>query len=143
MTLPRDIALLLMATLPSTALAQTSGAVEPFDELSGVIISLLVVVCVILAAAWLARRTPFGAATRRSGPLKLIATLPLGPKERLVLVEADGCEVLIGVSPAGICAVPRHTGARVASSTTDIEATQPPESFARALSQAVMLGDPR
>ena len=75
---------------------------EPMEELSGVILSLIAVVGIILAAAWLLRRTPFAAATRRNGPLKLVASLPLGPKERLLLVEADGCEVLIGVSPAGI-----------------------------------------
>ena len=92
----------VVAMMPQISFAQSSPVGEPLAELSGVILSLIAVVGIILAAAWLIRRTPFAAATRRNGPLKLVASLPLGPKERLLLVEADGCEVLIGVSPAGI-----------------------------------------
>ena len=39
---------------------------------------------------------------RGNGPLKVLAALPLGPRERLVLVEARGEELLIAVSPAGV-----------------------------------------
>jgi flagellar biogenesis protein FliO len=39
---------------------------------------------------------------RSNGPLKVLAALPLGPRERLVLVEARGEEILIAVSPAGV-----------------------------------------
>jgi flagellar biogenesis protein FliO len=39
---------------------------------------------------------------KSNGPLKVLAALPLGPKERLVLVEARGEELLIAVSPAGV-----------------------------------------
>jgi flagellar protein FliO/FliZ len=93
------------ALLPLAAQAQPARLVEPFDELSAVVVSLLAVVGLILAAAWLLRRTPLGAATRRAGPLQILATLPLGPKERLVLVRAGGEALLIGVSPAGIFAL--------------------------------------
>ena len=84
----------LLFVTPTLGRAQSAAVADPFGDLSGVIASLLIVVCVILAAAWLLKRTPFAGATRKDGPLKLIATLPLGPKERLMLVEADGCEVL-------------------------------------------------
>ena len=70
-------------------------------DLSGVVLSLLLVVGFILVAAWVVRRMPLGIG-RGSGPLKVLAALPLGPRERLVLVEARGEELLIAVSPAGV-----------------------------------------
>ena len=70
-------------------------------DLSGVVLSLVLVVGFIFAAAWIVRRMPLGLG-RSSGPLKVLAALPLGPRERLVLVEARGEELLIAVSPAGV-----------------------------------------
>ena len=70
-------------------------------DLSVVIMSLALVIAFIFAAAWAVRRMPFGVG-RGSGPLKVLAALPLGQKERLVLVEARGEEILLAVSPAGV-----------------------------------------
>ncbi len=71
-------------------------------DLSNVVLSLALVVGFIFAAAYVVRRTPFGASARRNGPLKVVATLPLGPKERLLLIDAQGAQLLIAVSPAGV-----------------------------------------
>ncbi|MEO8466685.1 MAG: flagellar biosynthetic protein FliO [Gammaproteobacteria bacterium] len=70
-------------------------------DLSSVILSLTLVIGFIFGAAWLVRRAPFSIG-RGNGPLKVLAALPLGAKERLLLVEARGTELLIAVSPAGI-----------------------------------------
>jgi flagellar protein FliO/FliZ len=70
-------------------------------DLSGIALSLVLVVGFIFAAAWVVRRMPLGLG-RANGPLKVLAALPLGPRERLVLVEARGEELLIAVSPAGV-----------------------------------------
>jgi flagellar protein FliO/FliZ len=90
--------------LPSTLVAETALAAPPtvgMADLSGVILSLVLVVGFIFAAAWVVRRMPLGLG-RGNGPLKVLAALPLGPRERLVLVEARGEELLIAVSPAGV-----------------------------------------
>jgi flagellar protein FliO/FliZ len=89
--------------LPSALVAETALAAPgvAMGDLSGVILSLLLVVGFIFAAAWVVRRMPLGF-SRGNGPLKVLAALPLGPKERLVLVEARGEEILIAVSPAGV-----------------------------------------
>ncbi|HLF10872.1 MAG TPA: flagellar biosynthetic protein FliO [Gammaproteobacteria bacterium] len=71
-------------------------------DLSSVIMSLGLVLTFILGAAFVLRRTPFGGAGRRNGLLHVVATLPLGPKERLLLVQARDAEILIAVSPAGV-----------------------------------------
>jgi flagellar protein FliO/FliZ len=88
---------------PGMLAAQTALAAPAvaMTDLSGVVLSLLLVVGFIFAAAWVVRRMPLGLG-RSNGPLKVLAALPLGPRERLVLVEARGQELLIAVSPAGV-----------------------------------------
>jgi flagellar protein FliO/FliZ len=71
-------------------------------DLSSVILSLALVIGFIFAAAYVVRRTPFGMAGKRNGSLQVVAALPLGPKERLLLVQARDQELLIAVSPAGV-----------------------------------------
>jgi len=95
----RSAAMLAPALLAAdTAFAAPTVAMA---DLSGVLLSLALVVGFILAAAWVVRRMPLGLG-RGTGPLKVLAALPLGPRERLVLVEARGEELLIAVSPAGV-----------------------------------------
>jgi flagellar protein FliO/FliZ len=95
----RSAAVLAPAMLAAeTALAAPTVAMT---DISGVLLSLVLVVGFIFAAAWVVRRMPLGF-TRGNGPLKVLAALPLGPRERLVLVEARGEELLIAVSPAGV-----------------------------------------
>ena len=77
------------------------------QDLSTVVLSLALVVGVIFVAAFVAKRAPFGLNARGNGPLKVVAALSLGPKERLLLVEASGEQLLIAVSPAGVFNVGR------------------------------------
>jgi len=89
----------------AAAIAATPASAAPgvdVGDLSGVLVSLALVVGFIFAAAFVLKRTPFGAAGRGNGLLKVVAALPLGPRERLVLVEVRGEELLIAVSPAGV-----------------------------------------
>jgi len=85
------------------AVADTALAAPGVElaDLSAVIVSLALVIGFIFAAAWVVRRSPLGIG-RSNGPLKVLAALPLGSKERLLLVEARGTELLIAVSPAGV-----------------------------------------
>ena len=133
--------LLLFAMTPAVGTGQSVVAGDAIGELSGVVVSLMIVVGVILVSAWILRRTPLAAATRKTGPLKLVATLPLGPKERLLLVEADGCEVLIGVSPAGIFPLHRYASGVVSEEGTVAEPHDPPDSFTRSMKAAMWLKD--
>lgn len=71
-------------------------------DLSNVVLSLGLVIAFVFGAAYVVRRTPFGSGVRRGDALKVIAALPLGPRERLLLVQARGEELVIAVSPAGV-----------------------------------------
>jgi flagellar protein FliO/FliZ len=110
--------------LPSTLVAESALAAPTvaMADLTGIVVSLALVVGFILAAAWVVRRMPLGGLGRGNGPLKILAALPLGPRERLVLVEARGEELLIAVSPAGVfnvgaAEVKSHARSRAAEPT--------------------------
>jgi flagellar protein FliO/FliZ len=90
--------------LGASCAAQAAWAAPGVEvgDLSTTILSLALVIGFIFAAAFVAKRVPFTLGGRGAGPLKVLAALPLGPKERLVLVQARGEELLIAVSPAGV-----------------------------------------
>ncbi len=111
---------------PCVAAAQAASGGNPLSEISGVVVSLVLVVGAILACAWILRRSPLGAAARKNGPLAVKATLPLGPKERLVLVEAVGKELLVAVSPSGIVALHESPLARQDDVEVDADARREP-----------------
>ena len=108
MSLPRAIAGLSTVLWSAPSLAQPTEF-ESLD-VSGLVLSLAIVVALIVVCAWLLRRLPLGMKAGGTGPLKLVATLPLGPRERLMLVTSRGREVLIGVSPAGVAITPVEAG---------------------------------
>jgi flagellar biosynthetic protein FliO len=94
-------------------------------DMSSILTSLAIVVALVFAIAWVLRRTPLGGMTRGSGPMKLIATLPIGPKERLLLVEVNGRELIVGVSPGGINAVQQLGDGRRRAQSSEAGATPP------------------
>lgn len=87
---------------PSLAAAQGAGPMPAgAAALAQLAFSLLVVVALIIAFAWLARRlriTPQGA----GGALRVLAQVPVGPRERVVLLAVGDRQALVGVSGAGI-----------------------------------------
>jgi len=72
--------------LPSTA----GGLVR-------VTLALVFVVAAIFTAAWLSRRMR-SAGGARSSSLELLAQLPLGPRERAVLIRVGASQLLVGVA---------------------------------------------
>lgn len=65
------------------------------------VLSLGAVVAVILGLAWLTRRMQ-GLRGAASAELRIKATLAVGMKERVVLIEAGGRQLLIGVAPGQV-----------------------------------------
>ncbi|MGE8680075.1 MAG: flagellar biosynthetic protein FliO [Achromobacter marplatensis] len=68
------------------------------SSLLRVIIGLVLVVAAILVSAWLAKRAGL---TQRGGGnlLKQIASLPVGARQSIVVVEVDNTWLVVGVSP--------------------------------------------
>jgi flagellar protein FliO/FliZ len=80
--------------VPMTAYAQTDASVG--GALVSMLVPLVLVVGAMLGALVLVRRR-YGL-TSSDGPLRIRQILSVGPRERLMLVEADGQRLVIGVT---------------------------------------------
>jgi flagellar protein FliO/FliZ len=67
-----------------------------------VTVALLVVLAAVLAAAWLARRMRAISGGGGSSSLELLAQLPLGTRERAVLVRVGDRQLLLGVAAGNV-----------------------------------------
>ncbi len=66
-----------------------------------VLLNLFVVIAAIALLAWGYRRLQGGVAPA-SGAMKVVAVLPLGQKERVMLLAVGDQHIVVGASPAGI-----------------------------------------
>jgi flagellar protein FliO/FliZ len=107
--------LFTVASMLAAAAAVAADPVRPFaspsvvesatppgaGSLGQVTLSLGLVLAVIFAAAWLIRRMR-GFNRAASGALDVLADLPLGQKERAVLVRVGKQQILLGVAPGRV-----------------------------------------
>lgn len=66
-----------------------------------VILGLMVIVAIIVGAAWFLRRFS-NFQTGASGSLRILGGLPMGPRERVVLVQVGDTQLLLGVAPGRV-----------------------------------------
>jgi flagellar protein FliO/FliZ len=64
--------------------------------------ALLLVLALLGAALWVMRRAGIAPARGASSHLRLVAQMALGPRERVVIVDAGGRWWLLGVGAGGI-----------------------------------------
>lgn len=69
-------------------------------SLGGAVAALVLVVGLILALAWLAKRLP-GVAGATNPALRVVGSLSLGPRERVVVVAVGDTQLLLGVGAGG------------------------------------------
>lgn len=84
--------------------APTAAAHAPVIGTGGLLsvtLALLAVLAAIFALAWFARRVRT-LGNRAAGSLQVLGNLPLGPKERAVLVKVGGAQILLGVAPGRV-----------------------------------------
>ncbi|MCU0940887.1 MAG: flagellar biosynthetic protein FliO [Burkholderiaceae bacterium] len=97
----------LLALAPATALAQVAAApaaapaAPAGPSLLPMLLVLVFVLALIPASIWLLKRLGGGSPATAAG-LKVVAQLPLGPRERLVVVEAGERWLLLGVTASSI-----------------------------------------
>ncbi|MDQ3206450.1 MAG: flagellar biosynthetic protein FliO [Pseudomonadota bacterium] len=84
--------------VPSQAMPQAAGSAA--GAVGSTVLALLLVVGLILALAWLARRMP-GAVASSGQSLRVLASLGVGQRERLMVVAVGQTQLLLGVGPGG------------------------------------------
>ena len=95
-------------------LAVAPAAAPEFNaagELVRVVLSLLGIIGLILAAGWLTRRMQrrHGVAGRR---IRCVESFAVGARDRLLLLDADGKRLLIGMGPGGMRTLHVYEGAQ-------------------------------
>ena len=98
----RRIAAALGGFLPCALMAApvAAPAVDSGAEMVRVLVSLLGVVALIFFVGWLSRRAQ--ARVRPGGRrIRVIESMPVGIKDRVMLIEVGGKQLLVGASPAG------------------------------------------
>lgn len=92
------MACLPLSAAPATESGLGSGLVTQLTQLG---LGLLVVVGLIFLLGYVMRRV--GPLAPQGGQhIRLISSYPLGPRDRLALVEVGGQQLLIGISPGRI-----------------------------------------
>lgn len=104
-------AILSMPARPAKTTAHVAQPVQgeapgAAGAIGGTLFALVLVVGLIFGLAWIARRMP-GVASRGNASLRVVASLALGPRERVVVVDVGGTQLLLGVGAGGTRAL--HT----------------------------------
>ena len=102
-----------MMNTQSHALQPAAPALSGGSVVTQVSSVLAVIVLLILACAWLARRLGFAPKTVGSQALKVSASVQVGQRERVVIVDTAEARLVLGVTAAQITHL--HTLPPVAS----------------------------
>lgn len=135
MPLVSSLALSSLALAASAAAPAAAPAGSPLSSagtLAGMFGSLILVIGLILLCAWLLKRMG-SLQSNGSNLLRVRASLSVGLKERVVLVEAAGETLLLGVSPGGVTCLHRFDAPLPAEAST-------PNAFAQVLQKQLGLG---
>ncbi len=97
-----------IASMPQRPASTTAHVAQPIKgdapgaagAIGGTVFALLLVIGLIFGLAWVARRMP-GVASQRNAALRVVASLSLGPRERVVVVDVGGTQLLLGVGAGG------------------------------------------
>ena len=91
-------------------------------ELARVLISLLGIIALIFAAGWMSRRLQ--ARTSPGGRrLRCVESMAVGARDRLLIIEADGTRLLVGVGQGGMRTLHVYEGS---AATGDAPGPNPP-----------------
>lgn len=120
--------LAVMAAMPparAQAAAEAAGSGTFFGELVSILVPLVLIILVLLAGLHLARRR-YGM-TGQDAPLAVVQILPLGPRERIVLVRTRAGRVFaVGVAAQAVSLVTELDPADLAASSAEEEPSSAP-----------------
>lgn len=89
------------AAAQEAAQTEMPNAFGMSSNLIGVTVNLLMVLAAIVVLAWVFKRAQ-SLGQPAAGSMKVTATLPLGPRERIMLIEIGAEQIVVGASGAGL-----------------------------------------
>ena len=98
------VAAWLLLGTPATALAETGGAAGDLTMAAlRTVVMLALVVALMLGLMWLLKRfnVPMARAVTTRRNLRVLESLPIAPRQSLVVVQAGTSVVLVGCSQQG------------------------------------------
>ncbi|MBK1823056.1 flagellar biosynthetic protein FliO [Burkholderia orbicola] len=116
----------------SIASSVTVGSAAPSLGIGAVLqtlVGLAVVIGLVFACAWLARRFGFQPA-RRGGPLKVVSSVGIGAKESATIVEIGDTWLVLGVAPGNVRLLHTLPAGSVAATATATAGSAPADASA-------------
>ena len=137
------LALLAGSAVPRAFAAEVEREAKSFSVITAgsvlqLLLSLLVIVALILALAWYARKMQSFSLGQSSAPLRVLAATAVGSKERVVLVQVGEEQLLLGVAPGQVSLLTKLDTPLVPGSTE-----RTPASFIQHLRGAMSAGSAR
>ncbi|MGF1762826.1 flagellar biosynthetic protein FliO [Aliivibrio kagoshimensis] len=95
--------LIAFTLFPFTALASSEvGSSTTNLDLATTIGSLIFVLLLIFGLAWMMKKMRVPGMMGSSGPLKVIKQMPIGPKERIMIIQVGEEQLVVGVTAHNI-----------------------------------------
>jgi flagellar protein FliO/FliZ len=95
------LALLFVAQLSYAQGAATTTPIGSGRHLVDVSLALMGIIGLIFAISWFVKRFSHGAFATNAH-IKILSAMPLGTRERIVLIEAGGQQLLLGITSTNI-----------------------------------------
>lgn len=114
-----------------TVKTQPMLAVNPMASAGKVALFLVVIVGLILLLAWLVNKTKAGQLSQSNAQIRLLATLPLGLKEKIAVIEVGDQQIVVGITPQQITTLATLT------EKLDTTTTNSSKNFADVLKMAI------
>lgn len=135
------------ATIPqTTSMSVASPDASALATLPQLLTGLVLVVALILLVAWLFRRMGVPGTGSGAAPMRVVQSIAVGTRERVVMIEVGDQWVMVGVAPGAVRAL-HHLPRSQADSVTPESISPPttPGGFAATLQQSLerLRGTPR
>ena len=89
-----------VVTVPAQP-AQIGGHAPAGPGIGGAVAALLLVLALIVGLSWLLKRMP-GSGFRQADGLRVVASIPLGARERAAVVQVGNEQLLLGIGAGGV-----------------------------------------
>ena len=129
----------MSAVITETPAGAHPAPVVGAGSVAGALGSLALVLVLIVALGWVARRLRDMRGARGKGELQLLGGVAVGGKERIVVVQFGNDQLVVGVAPGNVTLLQRYPGIAAAMAKAGDAAETRSEDFADTRPSAVVI----